>query len=88
MPATDKEILSKLEYIADVESKRGQALIDAGRDVYSFELSCFKLILPREYKCFIERAQELHDSHSDKAKRGYDLLCRSKASVSYFSKKN
>ena len=88
MRATDEEVISKLEYIADVEIQRKQALIDVGRDVYGFELRNFILILPEGYRFFIERAQELQDSFSDRAKRGYDLLCRCKVRVSHFSKKN
>tara|TARA_Y100000310_G_scaffold259348_1_gene268007 strand:+ start:1150 stop:1416 length:267 start_codon:yes stop_codon:yes gene_type:complete len=88
MQATDEQILSKLEYIADVEIQRRQALIDVGREVWGFELSCFKLFLPEEYHHFIERAQKLQDTFSDKAKRAYDLICRSKVSVLYFPQEN
>ncbi|MBT4174661.1 hypothetical protein HOC80_02110 [archaeon] len=88
MQATDKEVVSKLEYIANVEIKRRQALIDAGNEVWGFELRNFILILTPGYHHFIERAQSLQDTFSDKAKRGYELLCKGKARVSYFSQEN
>ncbi len=88
MQATNEEILSKLEFIAGVEIKRRQSLVNIGREVFGYELRNFILILKPEYRFFIERAQDLQDSFSDRAKRGYQLLCKGQARVSYFSQKN